>query len=288
MLGREGLVVSVVARHVKRHQVSKLEVRKRSGAIWVSKGEVLPLRDSVCASDVRACELRWLWRRPVEAPGSIPENTEVAVIRDSQVVDTVSRADAGLACGSPEASRRRVGDAEPRPKVSVPGGRNRTRNARVSRNEVTQLGVRKLDRLHSRNWRRQTSIDVAPRPGDIPTKAEVQGEIGSRLPGVLTEEPTVTSTVVEKLNGALDKAARSADEIVRHIRVRLLAIKIVIAVGSAGIPRIQLVVPELASKADRVIAEGLAYRVANRVVRLGLIKIQPVGADGKGVEKQGR
>src|SRR6185437_7528124 len=90
------------------------------------------------------------------------------------------------------------------------------------------------------------------------------------------------------LDGALDEAARSADKVVRHIRVRLLAAKVVIAVGSAGISSIQLVVPELATKADRVIAEGLAYRVANRVVRLGLIKIKPVGADGKGVEEQSR
>ena len=32
VLGPHGLVVVIVARHVKRHQVSELEVRKRSGA----------------------------------------------------------------------------------------------------------------------------------------------------------------------------------------------------------------------------------------------------------------
>ena len=113
-------------------------------------------------------------------------------------------------------------------------------------------------------------------------------EIGSRLPGVLAEEPTVTGTVVEQLDGALDEGARSADKVIRNVRTGLDAVEVEISVRSAGVASIQLVVPEVATKADRVIADRLADRVAYTVVRVRLIEIQPVVADRKAVEEQGR
>ena len=60
VLGSHGLVLVVVARHVKRHEVAELEVGKRPGSLRVGKREVLSLGHSVGASDVRTRELRRL------------------------------------------------------------------------------------------------------------------------------------------------------------------------------------------------------------------------------------
>jgi len=175
VLGCVGLVVVVVAGHVKRHEISELEVRERSRARWKHKGEVLSLRDSIGAGDVGTCELRRLWRSPVEAPGSIAENTEVTVICDAQVVDTESRTNAGFCpprpTGRPKARRRYQYEAQScatgserlysglpdQPGTRLPGG---------------ELG--NLTDCASRNWCRQTAIDVAPRPGYVQRRPKLR------------------------------------------------------------------------------------------------------------------
>ncbi len=191
---------------------------KRSGTRWEGKGKVLTLGDTRRPGDVGTSELGRLWRIPVEAPGSIAENAEVAIIRYAQVVETEGRANAGLARGSPQAAGRRVGDTKARSKVAPPGGRDGAWNSRITRNQVARGRVGKLDGLYSRNRSGQTAIDIAPGPGDIPAEAGINGEIGSRLPGILDEEPAVTGTVVEQLDGALDEGGRSADKVSQRHR----------------------------------------------------------------------
>ena len=84
------------------------------------------------------------------------------------------------------------------------------------------------------------------------------------------------------------KEVRSADKVVGDIRPCLDSVEVEIPVGSAGVSGIQLVVAEVAAKAERVIADRLAEGVTYTVVFFRLIEIQPVVTDGKVVEVKGR
>ncbi len=63
--------------------------------------------------------------------------------------------------------------------------------------------------------------------------------------------------------------------------MRLVSVELEISVGSAFVADIQLVVPELTTKAERVSAHRLAEGIANPVGSVRLIEIQPVVADRK-------
>src|SRR6202034_2781196 len=65
-------------------------------------------------------------------------------------------------------------------------------------------------------------------------------------------------------------------------------VKVEISVRSAGVASIQLVVAEVAAKAERMITDGLADIVANAVIGFWLIEIQPVVADGEAIEIKSR
>ena len=135
VLGHLRLVLVVVTGHVQRHERSKLEVRKWSVARGEGEGEVLSLRDPGPASDVGAGELSRCRRCPVEAPGSVTDNSEVTLVRGTQIVDTVGCANAGLVL-TPDTAGRRVCDTNTRSEIVVLGGRDRAGNSRISRNQV--------------------------------------------------------------------------------------------------------------------------------------------------------
>src|SRR5438552_2070443 len=96
---------------------------------------MLSLRNASSTSDIRTGKLGRCRRRPIQAPGSITDNTEVTLIRCAQVVDTVSCANAGLVL-TPDAAGRRVGDTNTRPEIVVLGRRDCAGNSRISWNQV--------------------------------------------------------------------------------------------------------------------------------------------------------
>src|ERR1700736_4544026 len=63
--------------------------------------------------------------------------------------------------------------------------------------------------------------------------------------------------------------------------MRLVSVELEISVGSAFVSNIQLVVPELPTKAQRMSAHRLAEGISDAVGSVRLIEIQPVVADRK-------
>ena len=108
------------------------------------------------------------------------------------------------------------------------------------------------------------------------------------LPGICDEQRSITGAVVKKLDGALHEIGGSADVVVGNISTCFISGELEVSVGSAFVARIQLIVPIITAKAERMVAHGLAERVADTVGSVGLIEIQPVVADRKAVEQEHR
>src|SRR5207245_1688878 len=142
------------------------------------------------------------------------------------------------------------------------GGRDRARNSRIAWNQVAGGRVGELGGLHSRNRRGEATEVVAPRPGNVPAQTEVQGQVVFDLPGICDEQRSITGAVVKKLDGALHEIGGSADVVVGNISTCFISGELEVSVGSAFVARIQLIVPVITAKAERMVAHGLAERVA--------------------------
>ncbi len=67
-----------------------------------------------------------------------------------------------------------------------------------------------------------------------------------------------------------------------------LTAKAEVAVRTAGVTSVQLVVAEITTEAERVVAHGFAGVIAHSVVRIRLVEIEPVITDREAVEEQRR
>src|ERR1700733_8409268 len=136
VLARCCLVVVVIARQVKGHKISELEVGKRSWPWRAGKGNLLPLRNAGRARDVRTREERRLCRLPVKTPGCVSQDAEVPIVGNSQIVDAPGCANAGFTRLTPDPTRRCICETNPGRQVIPASRRNGTGNSWISRDQV--------------------------------------------------------------------------------------------------------------------------------------------------------
>src|SRR6185437_8570863 len=146
------LVVNIVA----RKEVHRLVDREVQCLVrWITRnrrgeGETLPQRGAAGAVAERLLKQDRYRRCPIQAEGSVSHFVEEVQILDGGVVDAEGRADTGLARAAKDLAQdavgesRRVGQADSRSKVVVPGRSERLGNARVSR-EYQALGRTRED-----------------------------------------------------------------------------------------------------------------------------------------------
>ena len=138
--------------------------------------------------------------------------------------------------------------------------------------------------MQSRNDGLDLSLCVVPRLAKFPAKPKIKSQVRLQFVGILTVNAAVVRAGIEELLTALVVAGGGAQQEVGKVNAGLKAGESEVAIGSAGVPFVDLQRTELASKLQRVRTNYFGKIVGEVPRVVGLVSGEGGHADGKVIE----
>src|SRR6266851_8266834 len=257
MLSIRKLVVKPEGRRTRDRQV----YRPNPGGSrrWNGEREAVSYRAWWCGAIlVGLLEVNRDWTDVEQSEGRIADFNEETLIFDGGVVNPAAHPDTGLPrtaedlCRQSLGGSRRIGYPEPWGKSVVLRRRQRTRHARIARENETRWRIRVNLGLHAGLEGLDSVLRVVEGLAHVPAQSVVDGEVGPDLVSVLPIKSEVFGAGIQQLVAGLVEQIGRTQQIIGEVITGFSSVEQKPSVGGISVALVNLDVADVAAELQRV------------------------------------